>query len=137
MGLFNSRGFGLSTRLADNKAEEAWIISVHDTSCEAQCAEQVLSCRYGIPTTHWEVDCWAKAPERMRSPEMIAAIYASLNLSALAARATLLLRDHRLERDHPLITGGERLMFSRKATRLDKGLQCVCADHADSNANCR
>ena len=56
VGLFNSRGFGLSTRLADNKAEEAWIISVHDTAREAQCAEQVLSCRYGIPTTHWEVD---------------------------------------------------------------------------------
>ena len=118
VSLFNSRGFGLSTRLADNKAEEAWIISVHDTSCEAQCAEQVLSCRYGIPTTHWEVDSWAKAPERARSPEMIAAIYANLNLSALAARATLLLRDRRLERDHPLITGGERLLFSRKATRL-------------------
>jgi DNA modification methylase len=118
VGLFNSRGFGLSTRLADNKAEEAWIISVHDTSCEAQCAEQVLSCRYGIPTTHWEVDRWAKAPERARSPEMIAAIYAKLDLSALAARATLLLRDHRLERDQPLITAGERLMFSRKKTRL-------------------
>jgi len=118
VGLFNSRGFGLSTRLADNKAEEAWIISVHDTPCEAQCAEQVLSCRYGIPTTHWEVDCWAKAPERVRSPEMIEAIYAKLDLSALAARATLLLRDHRLERDQPLITAGERLMFSRKATRL-------------------
>ncbi|MGE3506991.1 MAG: DNA methyltransferase [Alphaproteobacteria bacterium] len=118
VSLFNSRGFGLSTRLADNKAEEVWIISVHGTPCEAQCAEQVLSCRYGIPTTHWEVDCWAKAPERVRSAEMIAAIYASLDLSALAARATLLLRDHRLERGQPLITGGERLMFSRKATRL-------------------
>jgi DNA modification methylase len=118
VSLFNSRGFGLSTRLADNKAEEAWIISVHDTACEAQCAEQVLSCRYGIPTTHWEVDSWAKAPERARSPEMIAVIYANLNLSALAARATLLLRDRRLERDHPLITGGERLLFSRKAARL-------------------
>jgi DNA modification methylase len=118
VGLFNSRGFGLSTRLADNKAEEAWIVSVHDTVCEAQCAEQVLSCRYGIPTTHWEVDAWAREPERQRSPEMIASIYAGLNLSALAARATLLLRDHRLERDQPLITGGERLMFSRRATRL-------------------
>lgn len=116
--LFNSRGFGLSTRLADNKAEEAWIISVHNTACEAQCAEQVLSCRYGIPTTHWEVDGSAKAPERSRSPEMIAGMYARLDLSALAARATLLLRDHRLAREHPLIVGGERLMFSRKATRL-------------------
>jgi hypothetical protein len=85
---------------------------------EAQCAEQVLSCRYGIPRTHWEVDGWIKAPERQRSPELITAIYASLNLSALAARATLLLRDHRLERDHPLITGGERLNFSRRGTRL-------------------
>ena len=118
VSLFNSRGFGLSTRLADNKAEEAWIISVHNDPCEAQCAEQVLSCRYGIPTTHWEVDCWAKAPERLRSAEMIAAIYVKLDLSALAARATLLLRDHRLDRDHSLITAGERLLFSRKASRL-------------------
>ena len=118
VALFNTRGFGLSTRLADNKAEEAWIVSVHDTSCEAQCAEQVLSCRYGIPTTHWEVDGWAREPDRQRSPEMIAGIYASLDLSALAARATLLLRDYRLERDHPFIRSGEQLIFSRRATRL-------------------
>ena len=125
VGLFNSRGFGLSTRLADNKAEEAWIVSVHDTTREAQCAEQVLSCRYGIPTTHWEVDRWAKAPERARSPEMIEAIYAKLDLSALAARATLLLRDHRLERDRPLIMAGERLIFSRKATQLVRACNVV------------
>jgi len=118
VSVFNTRGFGLATRLADNKAEEAWIISVHDTPREAGCAEQVLSCRYGIPTTHWEVDCWSKAPDRERSAELIAAIYAGLDLSALTARATLLLRDHRLERDHPLIRGGERLMFSRRATRF-------------------
>jgi len=118
VGLFNSRGFGLATRLADNRAEEAWIISVHDSAVEAQCAEQVLSCRYGIPTTHWEVDGWTKAPESQRSAEMIAGMYASLNLSAMEARATLLLRDNRLERDHPFITGGERLNFSRRATRL-------------------
>jgi hypothetical protein len=117
VSLFNSRGFGLSTRLADNKAEEAWIISIHDGACQAQCAEQSLSCRYGIPTTHWEVDRWTKEPGQ-RTAEMIADIYAGLNLSALAARATLLLRDHRLELDQPLIVGGEGLMFSRKATRL-------------------
>ena len=116
--LFNSRGFGLATRLSDNKAEEAWIISVHDNAIEAQCAEQVLSCKYGIPATIWEVDRWADAPERQRSPEMIAGIYASLNLSGLAARATLLLRDHRLERAHPFIAAVDQLMFSRKATRL-------------------
>jgi hypothetical protein len=116
--LFNSRGFGLATRLTDNKAEEAWIVSVHDSAVEAQCAEQVLSCKYGIPTTHWEVDGGTDAPERMRSPEMIAGIYASLNLSGLAARATLLLRDHRLERDHPFIAAHDQLMFSRRATRL-------------------
>ncbi len=116
--LFNSRGFGLATRLADNLGEEAWVVAVYDTVVEAQCAEQVLSCKYGIPTTHWEVDAWAKDPDRVRSQEMIAGMYASLNLSALAARATLLLRDHRLERDHAFIIGGERLNFSRRATRL-------------------
>ena len=116
--LFNSRGFGLATRLADNKGEEAWIISVHDTACEAQCAEQILSCKYGIPTTHWEVDAWVKAPGRVRTAEMISDIYASLNLSALVARATLLLCDRRLERSLPFIVDSERLMFSRKATRL-------------------
>ena len=118
VSLFNTRGFGLSTRLADNKAEQAWIISVHGGVCEAQCAEQALSCRYGIPTPHWEVSRWEKAPERVRSSDMIASIYTSLDLGALAARATLLLREHRLDPDHPLITGGEGLMFSRKATRL-------------------
>ena len=116
--LFNSRGFGLATRLVDNRAEEAWIVSVHDSTVEAQCAEQILSCKYGIPTTHWEVDGYVNAPERCRSAEMIASIYASLNLSGLSARATLLLRDHRLERHHPFITAYEQLMFSRRATRL-------------------
>jgi hypothetical protein len=56
---------------------------------------------------------------------MIAAIYASLDLSALTARATLLLRDHRLGRDYPFIRGGERLMFSRKATRLIRACNVV------------
>lgn len=118
VSLFNSRGFGLATRLADNKGEDAWIISVHDNAIEAQCAEQVLSCRYGIPTTHWEVDNWTKVPARQRSPEMIAGIYSCLNLGALSARATLLLRDHRLEREYPFITCGDQLMFSRRTTRL-------------------
>lgn len=118
VGLFNSRGFGLATRLADNIGEEAWIVSVHDSVVEAQCAEQVLSCKYGIPTTHWEVDAWTKNPDRVRSQEMIAGIYASLSLSALNARATQLLRDHRLERDYPFIASGEKLNFSRRATRL-------------------
>ena len=118
VSLFNSRGFGLATRLADNKGEDAWIISVHDNAIEAQCAEQVLSCRYGIPTTHWEVDNWTKVPARQRSPEMIASIYSCLHLGALSARATLLLRDHRLEREYPFITCGDQLMFSRRTTRL-------------------
>jgi hypothetical protein len=118
VGLSNSRGFGLATRLADNMGEEAWIVSVHESVVEAQCAEQVLSCKYGIPTTHWEVDAWTKNPDRVRSQEMIAGIYASLSLSALNARATLLLRDHRLERDYPFIASGEKLNFSRRATRL-------------------
>ena len=118
VSLFSSRGFGLATRLADNKGEDAWIISVHDNAIEAQCAEQVLSCRYGIPTTHWEVDNWTKVPARQRSPEMIAGIYSCLNLGALSARATLLLRDHRLEREYPFITCGDQLMFSRRTSRL-------------------
>ncbi len=117
VALFNSRGFGLASRLADNNAEEAWIVSVHANAIEAQCAEQVLSCKYGIPTTHWEVDVWTR-PDRIRSSEMIAGMYASLDLGALAARATLLLRDYRMERRQPFIVGGQRLMFSRKATRL-------------------
>jgi hypothetical protein len=79
----------------------------------------------GIPTTHWEVDRFAKEPSRVRSAEMIATIYASLNLSALEARATLLLRDHRLEREYPLIVGSERLMFSRKATRLVRACNVI------------
>ena len=116
--LFNSRGFGLATRIADNNAEEAWIVSVHDSTTDAQCAEQVISCKYGIPTTHWEVDNWAKVPDRQRTKKQIASIYAGLNLNALDARATLLLRDHRLERAQPLIRGGERLIFSRQSTRL-------------------
>jgi hypothetical protein len=94
VSLFNTRGFGLSTRIADERGEDAWIVSVHDSVCEAQAAEQSLSCRYGIPTTCWEVDRWTD-PGRVRSSELIASIYASLNLGALDARATLLLRDHR------------------------------------------
>ena len=116
--LFNSRGFGLATRLADNKAEEAWIVSVHDTAVTAQCAEQVLSCRYGIPTTHWEVDDWSLQRGTQRSPEMIAGIHDCLDMSALEARASLLLRDHGLDRANPLISSKDQAIFSRRATRL-------------------
>ena len=118
VALFNSRGFGLATRLADNKAEEAWIVSVHATAVTAQCAEQVLSCRYGIPTTHWEVDDWSLQRGTQRSPEMIAGIYDCLDMSALEARATLLLRDHRLDPAHPFISSKDQAIFSRRATRL-------------------
>jgi DNA modification methylase len=118
VALFNSRGFGLATRLADNRAEEAWIVSVHQTAVTAQCAEQVLSCRYGIPTTHWEVDNWSLQRGGQRSPDMIAGIYGCLDMSALEARAALLLRDHRLERAHPFLSSEDQAIFSRRKTRL-------------------
>ncbi|MCA0871455.1 site-specific DNA-methyltransferase [Seohaeicola saemankumensis] len=84
----------------------------------AQCAEQVLSCKYGIPTTHWEVDAWAQARDGHRSPDMIAGMYACLDMSALDARANLLLRDHRLERAHPFVARSDDAIFSRRKTRL-------------------
>ncbi|NRQ11590.1 DNA adenine methyltransferase YhdJ [Aliiroseovarius sp. xm-v-208] len=127
VSLFNSRGFGLATRLSDNKADEAWIVATYPSGCLAQCAEQTLSCKYGIPTTHWEVDQWTSANHR--SPEMISGIYAALDLPALDARASLLMRDHRLERAHPFISASDNLMFSRQAVRQVRACNLVAGLH--------
>jgi hypothetical protein len=60
---------------------------------------------------------------------MINSIYAALDLPALDARASLLMRDHRLERAHPFIVASDNLMFSRQAVRQVRACNLVAGLH--------
>lgn len=123
-GLFNSRGFGLAVRLAQECGDEAWIISAHPDLRAARIAEQVASCVYGIPTTHWETGRNAHLPN-MRSLDEIDQIYRRIGVAQIEAGAHRLLASNGLLPDHPLITAGEAGRFSRRQSRIIRACNLI------------
>lgn len=115
--LFNSRGFGLASRLTDEKGEEAWIITTAKDTLEALMLEQALSCKYGIPTTHWTVDKFNVHPERCRSSEAITRIYEIIGMDNIHMGAMKLLADHHRSLQHPILTSRQENAFSRVMSR--------------------
>jgi DNA modification methylase len=113
--LFNTWGCAIKSRLAVEKADEAWILDTYDSLLEARCAEQMLSCKYGIPTTMWTVK---PTNTRSRSEEYIRKlIYDKLDLVVMDQRAEEALRDYGRRREYPFVTPeSRRTKFSRRAT---------------------
>lgn len=113
---FNTRGFGPSIRLKDENGEAVWILSVHETFREAMVFEQAISVRYGIPTTHWEIDKHSKPRETLRQHDDIEKIYQMVG--PLEDKAISLLTAYGRHVDLPLATNegirGGSIFFSRR-----------------------
>lgn len=112
---YDSRQFGLKTRLHQEKADAVWLIGVYTDRIEAQVAEQTLTCKYGIPYTIWEQDRFNHS-ERLRSQQQIADIYAALDLQQMETNAHRLLHDFNRSERFPLIT--RETAWERFSTRV-------------------
>jgi DNA modification methylase len=122
--MFNSRGFGLAVRLDQECGEEAWIVSAHPDMRSARVSEQVASCIYGIPTTHWETDRsvgnWIT-----RSKDDIDQIYRQIGTHRIADGVQRLMLDYGLNADYPIITHEEVGRFSRKQSRVVRACNLI------------
>lgn len=116
-GMFNSRGFGLAVRLDQERGDEAWILSTHADRCSAVVAEQIASCSYAIPTTHWENDRQAIGTNA-RSIAQIGEIYNRVGVDNIENGAHQILMDNGRSREFPLITHDEVGRFSRRQSRI-------------------
>lgn len=108
---YNARGFGVKQRMRQEKADEAWILDVFDTKARAQIAEQEITCKYGIPYTHWETDRFEYQKEKVhfRTKEDIEVLYNSLDLNQLYANACKCLLDYGRRINYPLIILDNRI----------------------------
>ena len=111
---YDARQFGLKTRYHQEKADNVWLISLHDNKIEAQVMEQILTVKYGIPYTVWEPERNTKG---QRTPEQIEVIYAALDKEKMKEGAMKLLRDFHRSYKYPLITKENKAdKFSTRVT---------------------
>jgi len=96
--LYTTWGFGPKQRLLKEEADEAWILSMHQSNMDATVAEQTVAVRYGIPTTFW-VPCAATK----RTTSEIQQIYDALDPNLLCANAFRALLDHHRRIEYPLL----------------------------------
>jgi len=121
--LFNSRGFGLTVRLGNEKADAAWLLKICNKKNEAEVYEHMLSCKYGIPTTIWELARPRKGiPENLnwRSEEQIKWIYSMLDLDLMFLNVLKMLKDFNKRIEFPMVTKEETQYkpFGRNKTKL-------------------
>lgn len=122
---FNSRGFGLSVRLEQEDGDEAWLLGTYSTRGDAMCAEQVLSVKYGIPTTHWNAE---RSSDRatFRTADQIRTIYEALDLVRMEQGACRVLGDHGRRMAYPLVTRGEsHVRHSRRVTVIVRACNVI------------
>ena len=100
--LLTSWGLGLKQRLEMEDGEEAWIVSTHQSNAEATCAEQVISVKYGIPTTFWN-----EYQSSVRTGKQIQGIYDQLDEFGLYRSALWVLSDHHRRLEYPFIAKGQ------------------------------
>ena len=115
---YDARGFGLKHRYDHEKAEEAWLIDTFETMADAQMGEQLLSCKYGIPYTHWETERGIKNKTyNTRSKKQIQWLYDSIDLPKLQKDAERLLNDYGRSIKYPLVNkDNKRQKYSRRVT---------------------
>jgi len=125
--LYTSWGFGPKQRLMFEGGEDAWILSLHGSNADAATAEQMVSVRYGIPTTYWRQSRLATRPETE-----IRRMYDSLDANMLAASAYRALLDHGRRIEHPLLRRdastekvGARVPFLVRTCNLLPGVMAV------------
>lgn len=123
--LFNSRGFGLASRLADEGGDEAWILRTAESTLEALVIEQALSCKYSIPTTHWNLDRYSPNPELRRAQADINRIYEIIGVERIQIGAAQAITDHHRNALYPIVRRGEKFAFSRKMSRTVRACNLI------------
>ncbi|WP_153053037.1 hypothetical protein, partial [Streptococcus suis] len=107
----------MKTRLRGEKGEEAWVIDVFDDKVTAQCHEQLLALKYGIPYTHWEMDRGLPKKETQRTSHHVDMIYDNLDSQIQLDNARRLLVDYGRNIKYPLIhKGNGHEAFSKRVT---------------------
>ncbi len=114
---YDARGFGLKHRVAQEKADDGWLVSTFKSMADAQMGEQLLSCKYGIPYTYWETQRGLNDEYTHRSEKQIDWLYDQLDADEMQKNAERLLSDAGRSIKYPLVcekTKAER--FSRRST---------------------
>lgn len=114
-------GFGLKARLRQEQGEAAWILSTHSDLISTMCAEQVVSVKYGIPTTHREI--YGTPRRGVRGLDDIRNIYDHLDLQRMHEGAVRALRDFGRQIEYPLVHAGN---MHAKLGRRDPFLVRAC-----------
>jgi len=114
--MFHSRGFGVSARMAQEGGDEAWVIALKDNRIDAAVLEQIIHCKYGIPTTHWQLNS-KHDPSVHRSLEQIDEIYGGIGLDRIDNGARRLLADYGRKIEYPFAVAGDAGAFSRTKVR--------------------
>ncbi len=92
-------GFGLKGRMSSEGGEEGWILSIHSTHVDARITEQLVSVRFGIPTT-----CWKEGSEDwQRKASQIAYLYECMDLDELDRAANRALEAYHRRREYPFV----------------------------------
>ena len=97
---------GLGTRFVEERAEKGWILKVIGSKTGALAWEQILSCRYGIPTAQFPIDNGTRNFE-----------FTKLIFSEVTGDGKRCLCDHGLLFEHPLYvreTDGKRKRPSKR-----------------------
>jgi DNA helicase-2/ATP-dependent DNA helicase PcrA len=89
---------GVQQRCAQERADAAWVVSVHETDAEARAAEHVLSLRYGLPTIPFVARRSARSNGLVGDQALIDRVFASVDSDLGGLR---LVHDTGLDVEHP------------------------------------
>jgi DNA methylase len=89
----------LKGRMCSEHGDEGWILSIHSSHVDARINEQLVSVRFGIPTTCWK-ESWA---DWQRKAPQIAYLYECMDLGELDLAANRALEAYHRHRDYPFV----------------------------------
>jgi hypothetical protein len=127
--LFNSQGnFHLGQRARIEKADHAWILSIHNDRGEASMTESMIAAKYGLPLITFEPPSGAKH----NTKEYIDKIFSQIEGPEHTDRATLCLLDYGRNIKYPFYTDagsyqrrGRSTIFITQACNLIPGLMMI------------
>lgn len=122
--IITSRGFGLKDRLRAEKGEQAWILECYEDKTAAMVGEQLTMIKYGLPTTHWNIQ--RGTPESHRTEEQIEMIYKNIDIEELQKKAIKCLEDHGRRIQYPLVERGKgKTALSRHNSSLIRACNII------------
>jgi DNA helicase-2/ATP-dependent DNA helicase PcrA len=104
------KGTGLSSRMAGEGGEKAWVLRICDSQFEARCWEATYSMRYGIPQSAFNPN--------PKNPELYATLIKMIFNEANPEGARKCLKDHGLLEEFPLLVKDRDHWYSHSAHRF-------------------